>query len=266
MQGRLSPLVQGRIQAFPHEHWRQEFPIANNAKFSKIEWTIDSIKFDKNPLLTKAGQNEICAISTKYNVAIPSVTCDYFMENPPWKQNELDIESDINRIIQGMSTVGANVLVIPLVDNSSVKSNPSISLQFFLNMIKNLDANEVKIAFEVDLNASETVNFINEFPEEYFGINYDIGNSAALGHEPLEELTAYGKRVINVHVKDRVLGGTTVRLGCGDADFSTVTKYLQNIEYNGNYIMQTARSIEGEHFEELSKNIFFFQKYLSNER
>ena len=30
MQGRLSPLVDGKIQAFPWNYWKQEFKIANS--------------------------------------------------------------------------------------------------------------------------------------------------------------------------------------------------------------------------------------------
>ena len=45
----------------------------------------------------------------------------------------------------------------------------------------------------------------------------DIGNSASLGLNPLDEFEAFGDRILNVHVKDRVLGGTTVPLGLGNA-------------------------------------------------
>jgi hypothetical protein len=34
MQGRLSPLLDGRIQAFPREHWRQEFELGERLGFS----------------------------------------------------------------------------------------------------------------------------------------------------------------------------------------------------------------------------------------
>jgi hexulose-6-phosphate isomerase len=164
-----------------------------------------------------------------------------------------------------MCFIGSQILVIPLVDNSSVKSNPDIELNFFLDMQETLSANRVKIAFEVDLDFDQTVSFINQFPEENFGINYDIGNSAAFGYNPLAEIDAYGDRIINVHVKDRQLGGSTVRLGNGDADFGTVTKHLLKKNYQGSYILQTARSQSDAHLDELNLNMEFFEKYLNNE-
>jgi L-ribulose-5-phosphate 3-epimerase len=106
---------------------------------------------------------------------------------------------------------------------------------------------KVKIAFESDLPPQKLRKFIDQLDSENFGINYDIGNSAALGFEPDEEFSHYGSRIINVHVKDRPLGLTTVPLGNGDADFVSVFKNLAGYRYAGNYILQTARSRDGRH-------------------
>jgi hexulose-6-phosphate isomerase len=265
MQGRLSPLVAGRIQAFPAGYWQDEFAIASYSGIAKMEWTIDSIDFNKNPIVTKLGQIEINDLKGKYNIEIPSVTCDYFMENPPWKNSDVDVSSDIKRIIKGMNLINSNTLVIPLVDNSSLKSVPHIDLSFFLDLQQILSANKVKIAFEMDLDPEQTANYIKQFPRENFGINYDIGNSAALGYDPSGEIDAYGDRIINIHVKDRRFGLSTVRLGDGDADFKTVTRLLSELKYQGNYILQTARSKDESHLDELNRNIDYFEKYLNND-
>ena len=50
-------------------------------------------------------------------------------------------------------------------------------------------------------------------------VNYDIGNSAALGYDPIEELDSYGDKISDIHIKDRTLNGGPVVLGEGDADF-----------------------------------------------
>ena len=92
---------------------------------------------------------------------------------------------------------------------------------------------------------------IDRFPRDSFGINYDIGNSASLGFDPAEEFAAYGTRIINVHVKDRHLGGNTVGLGDGDANFDAVFAGLANLRYSGNLILQTARDPVGDHLPSL---------------
>ena len=59
MQGRLSPLVDGKIQAFPWHYWRDEFSIANEHGFKIMEWTLDQDRLYENPLMTEKGREEI---------------------------------------------------------------------------------------------------------------------------------------------------------------------------------------------------------------
>jgi hexulose-6-phosphate isomerase len=84
------------------------------------------------------------------------------------------------------------------------------------------------------------------YPERYFGINFDMGNSAALGWEPALEVPLLASRIMNVHVKDRPLGGTTVPFGEGEVQFATVFRLLRAEGYAGNYIIQGARARDGD--------------------
>ena len=263
IQGRLSPLVGQRIQAFPVGTWEQEFSIALENGIENMEWTIDTISFESNPLVQNKKQ-KIIELSKNTNVKIPSVTCDYFMENPHWNSNGVDIETNLIRILRGMIEINSKILVIPLVDNSSIRDNPNADLKFFLQLEKTLIENNLQIAFELDLDAELAKDFINLFSPLCFGINYDVGNSAANCFDPDLEISAYGDRIINVHVKDRVKNGNTVPLGAGNADFTTVIHKLREVQFQGNYIMQTARATNGDHIAELNRNIKFFKEALTN--
>jgi len=65
MQGRLSAMVDGKIQAFPWNEWREEFPRASALGLTRIEWTIDQDRLRENPLNTAAGQKEILDLSRR---------------------------------------------------------------------------------------------------------------------------------------------------------------------------------------------------------
>ena len=255
VQGRLSSIKGNRIQSFPWGEWQNEFLKASRIKLPLIEWTIDSEKFSENPLLTQSGHKEIISLSTKYNIRVPSVTCDFFMENPVWKSDPSVVREGIVSIVNGMASIGSQILVIPLVDNSSLKnlSDTKAVKDFFIKITPELDKAKVMIAFESDLNPKKFSEFINEFEKRCFGINYDLGNSASLGFDSTEEFMAYGSRIINVHVKDRKKGGGTIPLGEGDVDFPKVFRFLREIDYRGNLILQTARSKEDQHEEVLIK-------------
>lgn len=260
MQGRLSPLIRDRIQSFPHDTWEKEFVDCKSLGIKLVEWTIDSIKFEANPILIEDSHKKINEMQRQLEIRIPSLTCDYFMENPFWISNNVDIERELFRIIYGMSAVGITTLVIPLVDNSSIKNNQQIDLNFFKAFRHILEEKKMRIAFEVDLDPINTANFIDLFSPSIYGINYDIGNSASYDFNPIEEISSYGTRIFNVHVKDRKINGPTVRLGLGNAKIQLVVRKLTEIGYEGNYILQTARARDGNHSKEIMLNLNYFRK------
>jgi len=156
-------------------------------------------------------------------------------------------------------------MAVPLVDNGQLETSEQedILVKFLMEQHSFFVENNLKIIFEIDYSPFEVTRFITALPKDSFGINYDIGNSAALGYNPLEEFAAFGPRVLNVHIKDRALGGSTVPLGKGNADFEAVFKALADLGYHGNFILQTARSSEGNHEEVLQEYFDMTVNWLS---
>jgi len=258
MQGRLSPMINGRIQAFPWTHWRDEFPEAEKNGIHLMEWTLDQDRLYENPLLTKSGQEEIRSLCQRHNLSIPSLTGDCFMQAPLWKASgevRQALERDFREIAIGCAAIGILMIVVPLVDNGRLENaaQEDTLVEFLKSQSEFLASNNLKVVFESDYVPSELARFIARLDAALFGINYDIGNSAALGFNPVEEIDAYGKRIVNVHVKDRVLGGSTVPLGTGNADFETVFASLAKFNFQGNCILQTARATDTDHAGVLSR-------------
>lgn len=257
MQGRLSPLVDGKIQAFPWNNWRQEFSAAKDIGLRVMEWTLDQDNLYENPIMTNAGQKEIIKLCKDYRITIPSLTGDCFMQSPFWKlsgSEKIDRQTDLMNVLEACSRVGISKIVIPLVDNGRIDNNDQslALLDFFNDKEPHISNINIQLVFESDFSPENLKLFINEFNSKTFGINYDIGNSASLGFNVDDEFNAYGDRILNVHVKDRLLNGTTVPLGEGNAEFGKVFYQLSKIGYKGNYILQTARSMNEEHSTVLS--------------
>ena len=255
MQGRLSPQVNGKIQAFPEQHWQEEFDYAKSIKIDLMEWTLDSHNLDKNPLLNNSGRKRIKELSILNSLKINSITGDFAMQNPFWKAiDKLDEKksfNDIVKVIDSMNKLKIKYLVIPLVDNGAIENTyQQDKLVFKLNEISDfIERKEVIIIFESDFDPISLKKLISKFPEKYFGINYDTGNSAALGYDPEIEIKEYGHRIKNIHIKDRKLQGTTVALKRGNADFDSIFKSLNNIKYSGDFILQTARATDNDHIK-----------------
>jgi len=256
MQGRLCERVDGKIQAFPWCEWENEFPAAAAIDLHLMEWTLDQERLYENPLMTADGQEKIRVLCRQYDISISSLTGDCFMQAPFWKTSgnaRTDLESDFLAIGRACAAVRIRMMVVPLVDNGRLETADQENdlVDFLLAKQPFLAEHQLKVIFESDFTPTELARFIARLPAERFGVNYDIGNSAAFGFNPAEEFAAYGARVVNVHVKDRVLGGTTVPLKTGSADFDAVFSALAQQNYQGNFILQTARAAEGNHAEVL---------------
>jgi hexulose-6-phosphate isomerase len=258
MQGRFSQLIDGRIQAFPWNKWQDEFRMAEQMGVILIEWTLDQDKLYENPLLTPTGQASIGVLCSKHGINIPSLTGDCFMQSPFWKASGNDSErlkKDFQAVAEACVNVGISMIVVPLVDNGRIENRgqESALVDFLEGLSPFLCSCGLQVLFESDLGPEELACFINPLDPLLFGINYDIGNSAAASFDPTEEIQAYGQRILNVHVKDRMLGGPTVPLGTGNADFDRVFSALGQVQYQGNYILQTARAVNGDHTGVLSR-------------
>jgi len=147
----------------------------------------------------------------------------------------------LNKLIINAHKIGAKCIEIPFVDKSSIKDKDYEYLVNFFNSFKdNLQKYDLLISLETDLEPTAFKELLDKLDPK-IGANYDIGNSASLGYDFITELESYGKRIFNVHIKDRKLGGTTVEFGSGNADIEGVLSFLSKISYKNGIIIQGAR-------------------------
>jgi len=265
MQGRLSNNTAGRLQSFPWKNWPNEFYLSKFLPVNSIEWTLDYHNIFKNPLLDKKQWRKIISLSKKNKIKVDSLTCDFFMQKFfLHNNNKKKILKIFDQIFNASKLLRLKYIVVPLVDKSSVKSKKDLKkiINFFCDIhLRNKNNTYTKILFETDFPPQKQFKFINSFPIERFGINYDTGNSAHNGFNLFDEFKAYGKYIENIHIKDRLFKGKSVRLGNGDFNFLPFFDLLKNYNYNGNLILQTAKSID--HINELRENIKYLTKIIN---
>ena len=245
MQGRLLPKYKGRFQAHPVSYWSEEFPLAQERNLDLIEFILDYNDFKLNPLLSSNGLTEIKEVSDKTGVKVKTICADYFMIKTFHKNSQFEIHESINvlnNLIKNSKEIGVEQIIIPCVDSSSLKIQ---DFDLFITNIKdclvNAEKLKISICLETDLNPEEFSDLLARIPYESVKVNYDIGNSASLGYDIEEEFKAYGDKVINIHVKDRLFNGGSVELGSGDVNFDQVLNILKKIKYREVMIMQSYR-------------------------
>ncbi|WP_276359569.1 sugar phosphate isomerase/epimerase family protein [Daejeonella sp. H1SJ63] len=250
MQGRLLPKYLGRYQAHPLGYWQDEFKIAADLNLSCIEFILDFNDADQNPLLSSSGVDEILKITQKTGIKVLSVCADYFMEAPIHNEDKFisaNSKKILSSLLDNCYSLGVRDIVIPCVDQSSLGNAAAVD-RLIINLdplIEKAENLRINLSLETDLNPYYFATLLDKLPSEYVTVNYDTGNSASLGYNPIEEFECYGSRISDIHIKDRKLGGGSVVLGTGDTDFNAFFKALGTIDYQGPIIMQAYRDDEG---------------------
>ena len=250
MQGRLLPKYKGRYQAHPKVNWRDEFPIAQSFGLDLIEFILDFEDAADNPLLAVGAATAIAAAARQSGVMVRSICADYFMEAPLHDRDTDDAHESravLLRLIETARDLGVTDIVIPCVDHSSLQDRAARNrlIEALRPALSDAEAAGVNLALETDLSPDDFLYILDRLPSPRLTVNYDIGNSAALGYDPEQEFAAYGNRISDIHVKDRIRGGGPVPLGDGDADISNVFRLMADYAFDGPVIMQAFRDDDG---------------------
>jgi len=244
------PKYQGRYQAHPVGYWQDEFYIASKNGLDCIEFILDFNDAEINPLLNEGGGDEILSSVESFGVAVKTICADYFMTAPLHADDEaVAVRSNqvLKRLIDRSGEVGISDIVIPCVDHASLDNEDKVEnfIRAITPVINDLEKKEINLSLETDLAPDPFLDLLERFDTIRITVNYDTGNSAALGYDPEEELSAYGEKITDIHIKDRQLDGGPVMLGQGDADFDRFFKKLREFNYSGPFIMQAYRDDEG---------------------
>jgi L-ribulose-5-phosphate 3-epimerase len=250
MQGRLLPKYKKKYQAHPVGYWQEEFVIAQKIGLDCVEFILDFDGAEENPLLTKEGISQINKVVDETGVSVQTVCVDYLMEAPLHSENIVEVECSkqiMTRLFNNSSKLGITDLVIPCVDKSSLNSKGAIDrfVSQISPMVEIAEDKRINLSLETDMPPGPFLELLDYFDSKYVTVNYDIGNSAALGYDPVEELSAYGNRITDIHIKDRELYGDSVILGNGNANFDKFFKSLSKFNYQGLFIMQAYRDENG---------------------
>jgi len=250
MQGRLLPKYQGRYQAHPLGYWQKEFSLAAKMGLETIEFILDFNDVYLNPLMYSEGIDEILVLSEETGIKVKTVCADYFMEAPLHdhrRESANESRKVLKILIKNCTKLGVTDIIIPCVDKSSLDDELKKG-RFSENIFSSIELAEqsnINLSLETDLAPEFLIEILDRLESHKVTVNYDTGNSASLGYDPKEELLAYGNRISDIHIKDRVYRGGSVVLGMGDTKFPAFFEAVVQINYQGPFIMQAYRDDEG---------------------
>jgi hexulose-6-phosphate isomerase len=238
MQGRLLPPEPERVQAFPRARWQEEFSLAAAAGFDSIEWIYDLYGEDVNPIASDEGIQCMLALAS---VPVNSLCADYCKETATLDPTKLVWLLDRCRL------AGISRLVLPLLEAADIQSPAQAerAIAVLREVLPEAARRQVEIDLETALAPALFAAFLDALPHPSLKVNYDSGNSAALGYSLTEEFAAYGHRIGSIHIKDRLLHGPSVPLGTGSVDFGLLFRSLNRLDYPGDVVLEIPRESPG---------------------
>lgn len=243
MQGRLSPRPENRLQAFPHETWPEEFAHAKRLGFSYLEWIYEAERAEENPITSAAGRAAIRACAAASGTPVGSVCADYFMihrlAGGSAEQRTRHAES-LSELVRWTRELGATRILLPLLETSAVdtpeqKREVTDSIR---RVCPALEAYGIVLGLELEIPGPEYAALIRGIGHDRVRAYYDTGNSTAQGLDIATDILPLLPLLEAVHLKDRVVGGTSRPFGRGAANFSGLFGVLERAGYAGDFLTQ----------------------------
>jgi hexulose-6-phosphate isomerase len=243
-QGRLSPPAAGGVPEFPWDSWKDEFTQARACGFDTIEWLLAGEGYERNPLWTTEGCEEIASRISDSGVRVGSVCADVFVLHPffrvPDEARRASVSLLERLLLQG-SRIGIEMVIVPVLEESAIRRADEAELLFdsLSEPLELARKKGVRLLLETDLPAPDLRRLIERRRHEALGVCYDTGNAAFQGRDLAAEMRTLAPYLCEIHIKDRKRDGRSVPLGEGDVDFRSVFSVAAALEYEGPLILET---------------------------
>lgn len=262
IQGRLTA-SSGRLQAFPHGKWREEFGVAKDVGFDGIELIVERPAGAPNPIWDDEGIEGLKAAMRETGMRALSLCDDEIMDAGLLRTGP-EAEAcfaTLATLVRRMGKLGVERIVLPFLEEASLKSDRAAFLAargWLEKLVPIADEAGVAVMLENDLPTDMLKELVATTGGK-IGVCYDTGNRAYFGYDPAEIL-GLGGLIRHVHIKDKEPGGKNVMLGTGKVDFKTVFANLDAVGYGGPLILETSRG--DEEVEAGRRNLVFVKELL----
>jgi L-ribulose-5-phosphate 3-epimerase len=243
MQGRLSPRPASRLQAFPHETWPEEFALAKRVGYSYLEWIYEAERASQNPIASAAGRAAIRACAKESGLPVGSVCADYFMIHRlagGSAQARREHAQALAELVRWTRELGATRILLPLLETSAVDS-PELVVEVtesIRSVGATLDACDIVLGLEMEIPGPDYARVIRGIGHDKVRAYYDTGNSTAQGLDIATDILPLLPLLEAVHLKDRIVSGTSRPFGQGAANFSGFFSALATAGYAGDFLTQ----------------------------
>jgi len=219
------------------------FPKAKELGFHGVELGI-GLDYREDPLWTGDGYvRQAIKEETRLTGVEAASICLHLLnydENSPASINAEHRETGreiIRNAVEACADIGASVILVPFFGTAALKSKEQTRL--LIDEIRGLspmaEDRGVCLALETSMEAPELVRLVESIDSDCVQVYLDIGNTASMGYDVVQEITTLGERISQVHVKDH----PSRTLGEGSMDLGGVIAALEKTGFDGYLVLET---------------------------
>ena len=201
------------------------------------------------PALQKAFRDE----AKRTGVAIASF-CVGELNDVPLKSDPR-AETWLKQAIAISKIMDVGIVLVPFFGNGDIK-NDGPGLEAVVLALKRLapaaEQAGIVLALENQLSAGENLKILERVGSASVRVYYDVANAQGAGYDIAKEIRSLGPHLAECHAKD-----TQGLYGKGSIDFKAVREALNDIDYNGWFVLEGTEMPLG-----LEKSIRYDVEYL----
>jgi len=229
----------------PHLCWEDKFKLIKDAGYDYFEIAVDASHEKLSRLENRKEQLRIRKASEALDIPLYTMafTANRFF---PLGSEDNDIRTEgirlCKRALDFASFVGAKTINIASYDEYEKPRNFNTEGNFLESIKRCVDhaaTRGVIISLEtMDSTFMDTtrkaLQYVRAVDSAFLQIGADPGNIHGMGHNPVTDIPAGGKHIVEVEFKDTLHGNVRdIFFGEGTLDFDAVFRMLGEIEYQG---------------------------------
>ena len=231
--------------------WEDKFALVKDAGYDYFELAVDGTEEKLQRLTNKAEMRTIRACSERYDLPLYTFA---FTANRTYPLGHPDLQirakgvALLKQACDFAAFVGAktiNIAAYDVYEQESTRETESLFLDSLERCADYTATRGVIISLEtMDSKFIDTtkkaLRYVHMIDSPYVQIGADPGNITAMGHNPVTDIPAGGRHIVEVEFKDTLLGNVRdIDLGKGIVDFEGVFKMLGEINFQGFLAFET---------------------------
>jgi sugar phosphate isomerase/epimerase len=218
--------------------WCELFDEAARLGFEGVELDLNIDTYLNSEVWSECGRKALLERRQRTGVEIPSIclaSTAMLMTDPATHDQGVQAVADLRRFCDEL---GAKIILFPMILQGGEEQSFALWRDGFKAVFAQTAGCAAKVGMEsvgrLGRSAEQLLALMKAVGSPDLGVYYDVGNAAYQGFDNVSEMTALGKHILQIHVKE--IGA---EMGEGKLCFPELVATMRKIGFDGYLVLET---------------------------